>query len=68
MNFENDEIKHVITNNIDYLQFKRLLKYPEINHAYVLKTHDMTFRLGTNFRHIGNVKKNLKIVAEILRI
>ncbi len=56
MNFENDIIKHTIKDNIEYLQFKRLLKYPNVNHAYILSTHDMNFRMMNDFSEIDRAR------------
>ncbi len=64
MTFENEIIKHIKKDEIAYLQFKNLLKYPNINHAYILKTHDMNFRLGKDFRNLEMVKSNLKIMCD----
>ena len=64
MIFENDIIKHIENKNIEYIQFKKLLKYPEINHAYIFKTHDMNFRVKTDFSQIEQTKKNLKIMCD----
>ena len=61
---ENENIIVTQKENIDYMQFKKLLSYPEITHAYILKTHDMNFRVGKNFRLIDTVKNNLKIVCK----
>lgn len=61
-------VKHIEKNNLEYLQFKKLLEYPEIVHAYILKNHDMNFRLGTNMRNIEMVKKNIEIVSESLEV
>lgn len=36
MDLSNENIIHVKNNNIEYLQFKKLLKYPEIKYAYVI--------------------------------
>lgn len=38
MNLTNDNIIHITGENLDYIQFKRLLKYKDIlKHAYTLK-------------------------------
>lgn len=66
--FESDELKHVKGDNLEYLQFKRLLEFPNLQHAYILKTYNMNFRLGTNFRNIETVKDNLKTVCDELKI
>lgn len=62
--FENDFIHHVKKNNVEYLQFKRLLEYPEIKHAYILKSFHRNFRVGKEFWNIENVKINLKEVSK----
>lgn len=41
----NENVVHQIKDEIEYLQFRKLLKYPEIRHMYVLKNEDMNFRL-----------------------
>ena len=61
--FENKEIKHVILPNMEYIQFKRLLEYPELKHAYILKSYDRNFRMGKDFWRLEEVKKNLKEVT-----
>ena len=64
----NHELVLTTKDQIQYLQFKRLLAFPEVKHAYILKSHDMNFRLGTNFRHLETVKKNLEVVCDELGI
>ena len=59
-NLSNENIIHINENGIQYLQFKKLLEYSELNHAYILKTNKMNFRIGKDFRNIENVKINLK--------
>lgn len=66
--FENENIKHIINEKMEYIQFKKLLEYPELNHVYVLKTNNMNFRMRTNFRNIEMVKSNLKTVCDSLKI
>ena len=65
--FESEKIKHIISSDFEYIQFKKLLEYSELNHAYILKTNEMNFRVGKDFRNIENVKINLKKVAEELK-
>ena len=64
--FENETIRHKIENNVEYIQFKRLLEYPEINHAYILKSFNRNFRVGKDFFNIENVKKDLVEVAQTI--
>lgn len=44
----NENIIHKLKNGIEYLQFRRLLEFPEIKHMYVLKNENMTFELKDN--------------------
>lgn len=44
MDLSNDDVIHVKKNEIEYLQFKRLLQYPEITHAFVIGL-DKTFKI-----------------------
>ena len=36
----NDVVVHIKMNNIEYLQFKKLLEYPELVHCYTLSTNN----------------------------
>ena len=63
MNFENEIIKHTIKDGIEYLQFKDLLKYPQINHAYILKTNNMNFRMREDNSQLEQTINNLKVVC-----
>ena len=38
MNLSNKNIIHVKTDNVEYIQFKRLLEYKNIAHCYTLKS------------------------------
>ena len=49
MNLSNENIVHIKKDGLEYLQFKKLLQYPEIAQAYILG-------LDKNFRIIGNPK------------
>ena len=46
-NLSNKNMIHVIKDNISYLQFRKLLEYPEIAHAY-------TVGLDNNLRTVVN--------------
>ncbi len=61
---ENDIINIVDDGKVEYIQFKRLLKYKNIRHAYILNSYDMNFRVGKDFRHIEKVKSELKVVCD----
>lgn len=51
MDLTNDVVIHIKKDNMEYLQFRRLLEFPNIRHAYVIKPQ--------NFR-----MKDAKIVAD----
>jgi len=53
-------------NGIEYLTFNKLLEYPEINHAYIFKTNNMSFRLGNNRENMEMVRNNLKKTCDAL--
>ncbi len=63
MSFENEIIKETDKDNIEFIQYKRLLAH-NIKHAYVLSSHDMNFRLGKDFWRLELVKNNLKILCD----
>lgn len=39
MNLSNETILHTKKNGIEYIQFRKLLEYPEVVHAYTLRTN-----------------------------
>ena len=43
MNLSNKNIIHIFGENIDYIQFKRLLKYKELSHAYTLRNNNINY-------------------------
>lgn len=59
-----NEIQIIKNDEIEFLQFKRLLNHHNVNHAYILKPHNMNFRCGKDFRCIEEVKENLKTVSK----
>ena len=40
MNLSNENVIHVIDGEVEYLQFRKLLEYPEIRHAFGIKPLD----------------------------
>lgn len=46
MELENENIIQIKTKEVEYIQFKKLLAYPEIVHAYTLSTNG--FDMGSN--------------------
>ena len=47
-NLSNEHIIHVFKNNIEYIQFRKLLEYPEIEHCYTIRKNDLNFRIYEN--------------------
>ena len=43
-------------NGIEYIQFKKLLEYPEVAHCYTLRSGD---KLSTNLQRRKNTKTKL---------
>ncbi len=65
----NENIIHIKRNNIEYIQFKKLLDYKEIVHAFTL--NKFGFDIGSNSTFIQNKDKfveNYKILAKDLNI
>ena len=47
-NLSNKNIIHKKENGIEYIQFRRLLDYPEIEHCYTIRKNDLNFRIYEN--------------------
>ncbi len=47
MKLSNNNVLHKKSNGIEYIQFKRLLNYPEIKHAYVIGL-DKSFKINSD--------------------
>ena len=47
-NLSNENILHVSQKTIEYIQFKKLLEYPEIQHCYTLRKNEINFRSDHN--------------------
>ena len=66
--FESSIIEHKIENGVEYIQFKKLLEYPTIKHAYILKSFQQDFRMGEEYKNIENVKKQLEEISKVVGI
>lgn len=65
----NEYIIHIKKENIEYIQFKRLLEYPNLIHAFTLKKYGIDFGSNSNFeKEKTKYINNYKILAENLRI
>lgn len=65
----NENIIHIKEKGIEYLQFKRLLKYPEIVHCYTLSANE--FDVGSNDTYEekkNSIKENYRKLALSLGI
>lgn len=66
MNLTNNEIIHIIGENLDYIQFRRLLEYKDIiNHAYTLKHKTINF--GPNLKQ-EDCQKNYQALCQDLSL
>ena len=66
MNLTNDNIIHTTGENIDYIQFRRLLEYKDIiNHAYTLRNKDIYF--GPNLEQ-DKYKENYNYLCKELNL
>ena len=65
----NENIIHIKKKNIEYLQFRRLLEYPNLVHAFTLKKYGIDFGSNANFeKRKTKYINNYKTLAEILGI
>lgn len=65
----NENIIHIKRKNIEYIQFRRLLKYPNLIHAFTLKKYGIDFGSNANFeKRKTKYINNYKTLAEILGI
>ena len=64
MNLSNKNIVHVKTDNVEYIQFKRLLEYKNIAHCYTLKSDgQLNFKTENNpimLKSYENISKELE--------
>lgn len=69
MNLTNDNIIHVKGKNADYIQFRKLLEYPEIVHCYTLSAHKFDISGNDTIAdNKENVLENYKKISEELGI
>ena len=59
----NENIIHVKKNDIEYLQFKKLLEYENIVHCYTLKTGELNFKKANGQTYVEN---NYKRICDVL--
>ena len=66
MDLSNENVVHIKGKQIEYLQFKKLLEYPEIKYAYVIGL-DKNFEFYPSDENKNNITKNnfKKICAEL---
>lgn len=65
-NLTNDKIIHIKKDNIEYIQFKKLLEYKDIiTHAYTLKKENQSFKTRDELETI-NAIENYKILCKDL--
>lgn len=60
MDLTNDVVIHVKKGDVQYLQFRRLLEFPKLQHAYIIKPLD--FRMRNSEIVIENCKKMCNVL------
>lgn len=69
IDLSNENIVHKTKNGIQFLQFRKLLEYPELIHCYTLKTDDFDIAGNDTYEDKKEiVKKNYIKLAEALEI
>ena len=67
-NLSNEFIIHEISNNVQYIQFKKLLEYSDIiTHAYTLKMDNVSF-VTLNDIEMKNSINNYKKLCDVLKL
>lgn len=64
----NENIIHVKKNEIEYIQFRKLLEYKDIIHCYTLKTGELNFRSYNDEEKKKIVECNYKRICDELDI
>ena len=68
MDLSNENVVHIKGKQIEYLQFKKLLEYPEIKYAYVIGL-DKNFEFYTSNEEKNEItKNNFKKICEELNL
>lgn len=69
LNLSNENIIQQKKNGIEYLQFKKLLQYPELVHCYTLKANDFDVAGNDTYKDkIDMVHQNYEKLADTLEI
>ena len=64
----NENVIHVKKDDIEYIQFRKLLEYKEIIHCYTLKTCELNFRSYNDEKKKEIVENNYKRICDELYI
>lgn len=68
MNLSNENVVHIKSNGIEYLQFRKLLEYPEIKYAYVIGL-DKNFEFYSSNEEKNKItKSNFKKICDELKL
>ncbi len=67
-NLSNENVIHVKKENVEYIQFRRLLEYNNVlNHCYTLKNHDLDFSMhGETSKYKPIVIQNYKRICDAI--
>lgn len=69
VNLSNETMIHVRKNGVEFLQFRKLLEYPELVHCYTLKANDFDIRGNDTYKETKEiVNKNYSKLAKALDI
>lgn len=69
LDLSNENVIHIKNKDIEYLQFKKLLEYPEIVHCYTLSTNKFDIAGNdTMLEEKENVLKNYKKLSKCINI
>lgn len=64
MQYDNENIIHKIYDDIEILQFKKLLEFPNLVHGYTLRKHNINMKTEGN----NNLEENYKRISRVLNM
>ena len=68
IDLSNKNMIHVKKNNIEYLQFRKLLEYKNLLHCYTLRVHDVNFKMNWDKEHKYILEENYNKICNALNI
>ena len=68
IDLSNENMIHIKKDNIEYLQFRRLLEFDNLEHCYTLKVHNVNFKMNWDEEHKYILEENYNKICNALKI